>query len=296
MSKSKTLLDGTTFTADAYDQLGELDHLLQRPDMFIGSIAADEEHETMFYDIENSKIKKDNLQYPEGLKHLFLEILGNAADNVVKSRKNSIDPVRIEVTMTDTGVTVKNFGMNIPVIKKDGVYIPHMIFGILRTSSNYKDDDERVLIGKNGYGAKLTNVFSREFSIECADPTNGLKYKQSWSNNMKDHDKESVSTYLKSSKGYTQIEYQPDFKHFGVKKFKKMDYEMYAAHCAEVAFTCQIPVIFNGSKITIPNVTTYANLFLNLKEYNYVTHQVDEKYEICIVDTHENPFCLSFVN
>jgi DNA topoisomerase-2 len=41
-----------------------------------------------------------------------------------------------------------------------------MIFGQLLTGSNYDDDAKKVTGGRNGYGAKLTNIFSRRFTVE----------------------------------------------------------------------------------------------------------------------------------
>jgi len=41
--------------------------------------------------------------------------------------------------------------------------------GHLLTSSNYNDDKKKVTGGRNGYGAKLANIFSSEFIVETAD-------------------------------------------------------------------------------------------------------------------------------
>ena len=41
------------------------------------------------------------------------------------------------------------------------VYIPSLVFGELLTSTNYDKSEKRVTGGKNGYGAKLPNIFSR---------------------------------------------------------------------------------------------------------------------------------------
>jgi DNA topoisomerase-2 len=53
--------------------------------------------------------------------------------------------------------------------KEHSVYVPEMVFGHLLTSSNYDDSIKKVTGGRNGYGAKLTNVFSKKFIIETAD-------------------------------------------------------------------------------------------------------------------------------
>lgn len=46
------------------------------------------------------------------------------------------------------------------------MYVPEMIFGVLLTGSNYDDDEKRVVGGRNGYGAKLANVYSKKFKVD----------------------------------------------------------------------------------------------------------------------------------
>jgi DNA topoisomerase II len=43
------------------------------------------------------------------------------------------------------------------------MYVPELIFGHLLTGSNYDDDEQKVTGGRNGYGAKLANIFSSSF-------------------------------------------------------------------------------------------------------------------------------------
>ena len=45
------------------------------------------------------------------------------------------------------------------------MYVPELIFGHLLTGSNYDDDEKKVVGGRNGYGAKLANIFSRKFIV-----------------------------------------------------------------------------------------------------------------------------------
>lgn len=65
-----------------------------------------------------------------------------------------------------------------------GKLSPLTSLGQLLTSSNYDDNKKKVTGGRNGYGAKLTNIFSTEFIVETADSKNGKLYKQKWKNNM----------------------------------------------------------------------------------------------------------------
>jgi DNA topoisomerase II len=44
------------------------------------------------------------------------------------------------------------------------------------TSQNYNDQKKKVTGGRNGLGAKLTNIFSTEFTVETADSKNKMIY------------------------------------------------------------------------------------------------------------------------
>jgi DNA gyrase/topoisomerase IV subunit B len=46
------------------------------------------------------------------------------------------------------------------------------------TSSNYDDKEEKITGGRNGYGAKLCNIFSTMFTVETADRASKKAYKQ----------------------------------------------------------------------------------------------------------------------
>ena len=52
---------------------------------------------------------------------------------------------------------------------------------------------KKIVGGKNGYGAKLTNIFSTIFSLETVDQERGLKYTQKFKNNMNNRGKPTIS-------------------------------------------------------------------------------------------------------
>lgn len=62
--------------------------------------------------------------------------------------------------------------------KEQKVYVPTLIFGHLLTSSNYNDEEKKVTGGRNGYGAKLCNIFSTKFVVETCSSDSGKKFKQ----------------------------------------------------------------------------------------------------------------------
>ncbi len=72
-----------------------------------------------------------------------------------------------------------NNGRGIPVEMHatENKYVPELIFGTLLTSSNYNDSQRKVTGGRNGYGAKLCNIFSSEFTVETASNESKKSFK-----------------------------------------------------------------------------------------------------------------------
>jgi DNA topoisomerase-2 len=93
----------------------------------------------------------------------------NAADNYQRDAK--MDAIRIEINPAENKLSVWNNGKGVPIEihKEYGCYVPEMIFGQLLTSSNYDDDQKKVTGGRNGFGAKLANIFSTKFVVETSD-------------------------------------------------------------------------------------------------------------------------------
>ena len=75
---------------------------------------------------------------------------------------------KIKVNIDNNKITVYNDGDGIDLVKmKDGKYPPQLIFGELLSSTNYNEKEIKLVGGKNGYGAKLTNIFRKIFSRNC---------------------------------------------------------------------------------------------------------------------------------
>merc|ERR1711974_345404 len=104
--------------------------------------------------------EKEAVSYPPGLYKIFDEIIVNSADN--KVRDPSMSLIRVTINESQNEITVLNDGQGIPIEihKTEKVYVPELIFGHLLTSSNYDDTEKKVTGGRNGYGAKLCNIFS----------------------------------------------------------------------------------------------------------------------------------------
>lgn len=56
--------------------------------------------------------------------------------------------------------------------------------GHLLTSSNYDDKVKKITGGRNGYGAKLTNIFSKRFEVHTVDSKRKKGYTQVFTDNL----------------------------------------------------------------------------------------------------------------
>jgi DNA topoisomerase-2 len=212
-----TLSTMTTATvAASYTKLTQREHVLHRPDSYIGSKDAHAESRWV-WSLETGRMGWREVQFNPGLFKIFDELIVNALDHVVrqsgvpdKSKRVS----QIVITITPTQLIVMNDGEGIPVVvhPEHKVMIPELIFGHLLTSSNYDDTSEKVVGGKNGFGAKLTNIYSREFVVRTCDSK--FTYEQTFSDNMLAVGKPVIKKATASTKQYTEIRSTPDIGRF----------------------------------------------------------------------------------
>ena len=206
-------------SAAQYKKHTHREHILELPDTYIGSVDTNVENRWI-WNAEKEHMEWRSVRFCPGFLKVFDEILVNALDHRVRqigraAAAADVLPVKhIDVTLTPTKITVRNDGDGIPVDSHPdtGLWAPELIFGNLLTSSNYDKSEEKVVGGKNGYGAKLTNIFSREFTVETVDHRQKKKYIQTWSSNMSVIGKPKITA--SSVKPYTEITYVPDLPRF----------------------------------------------------------------------------------
>lgn len=163
---------------EVYQKKTQLEHIILRPDTYIGSVERITQ-QMWTYDPASDSMIQRQLTYVPGLFKIFDEILVNAADNKIRD-PTGMDTIRVDIDCESGLISVFNNGKGIPIEmhKKEGVWVPELIFGHLLTSSNYDDKEKKVTGGRNGYGAKLCNIFSSEFIVETVDCGTGQKYRQ----------------------------------------------------------------------------------------------------------------------
>jgi len=293
---------------DKYKKYELLEHILALPDTYIGSIEP-QKITSYIYDEETKKMVADELTYIPGLLKIFDEVIVNAIDHCMRLRadeekgKEDIKHVKnIKVTIDKaTGrITIMNDGNGVDIKKHSSygdLWIPELIFGELLTSTNYDKGEEKIWGGKNGYGSKLTNIFSKEFSIETIDHYTKKIYTQTFSNNMTARTTAEVKASSKVP--YTQISFIPDYERFGMKNMSDDIYKLFNRRVIDACATTpkEVSVYFNGEKLMIKDFEKYCELFLDKKEQPFVYEAVGERWEVVASISSSGSFeFLSFVN
>ena len=197
---------------EKYQELSEVQHILARPGMWVGSIKS-EEKDSFVYNNKIGKFEMKIINYIPAMLKVVDEVISNSCDEFRRKDNMGLTELYVKIDKGNGEIIVRDNG-GIPIVKhkEAGVYVPEFIFGRLRTSSNYDDTEDRNVIGTNGVGSALCNVFSTYFEIESADGKN--EFHRSWSNNM-----ETLNNDLKISKcnkktHYTQTRFILDFSRF----------------------------------------------------------------------------------
>jgi DNA topoisomerase-2 len=275
------------------DTVEQRDHIYLRPGTYIGSITQELRYEYVF-DSDTSKIVKKEISIPPGLERIFIELLANAADNAYVSRENKINVGTINITIKDNYITVRNEGRAISIEKyeKLNMWLPNVIFGVLMSSSNYKDQiKKRTGSGLNGLGAKLTNIFSLDFRIEIGNSHNKKKYIQEWKDNMKICKEPIIEKY--NGMSYTQITYLADLNKFGYIDYPEETYSLFAKHILDATFTSHVPIIFNGIEFPPLDIITYTQYYIDIT--NHFIHS-EKDMILCVLDSPNKGMAISFVN
>jgi DNA topoisomerase-2 len=172
--------------------------------------------------------------------------------------------LKVNIDVAAGTITVYNDGKGIPIEmhSTENMYIPELIFGHLLTSSNYDDDEKKLTGGRNGYGAKLANIYSHEFTVETADKNTSQKYKQTWTDNMTKVGKQKI-TKISGSQEYTRITFRPDLKRFGMDSIDDDTVALLKKRIYDMAGTVKdIKVLLNDERIKVKGFKAYVDLYL----------------------------------
>lgn len=276
-----------------YQKHTHYEHIRKRPDSYLGSVEAREN--TFWVMGTEGKMESKDLSFVPALYKIFDEIVVNAADN--KVRDASMDTIK--VTLDDDGtISVYNNGKGIPVElhPEHGIYTPELIFGHLLTSSNYDDSEQRITGGRNGYGAKLTNIFSQKFTVETYDKEAGKRYRQTWTNNMQKKGKHAIKE-MTAKQDYTRITFKPDYESFGLTTLDDNHRQLFTRRIYDLTATLRgVSVYLNGTKLPVKSFKDYVQLFVG-REGKVIYEKVNDRWEVAVAANDSGQFQqVSFVN
>ncbi|XP_065752579.1 DNA topoisomerase 2-alpha [Phocoena phocoena] len=282
-----------------YQKKTQLEHILLRPDTYIGSVESVTQ-QMWVYD-EDIGINCREVTFVPGLYKIFDEILVNAADN--KQRDPKMSCIRVTVDPENNLISIWNNGKGIPVVehKVEKMYVPALIFGQLLTSSNYDDEEKKVTGGRNGYGAKLCNIFSTKFTVETASREYKKMFKQTWRDNMGRAGEMELKPF--SGEDYTCITFHPDLSKFKMQSLDKDIVALMVRRAYDIAgSTKDVKVFLNGNKLPIKGFRSYVDMYLKDKvdetgnPLKIIHEQVNPRWEVCLTMSEKGFQQISFVN
>lgn len=301
------MLDSATSVSETekYQKLTPHEHILRRPDTYIGSTQPVTEYMWVF-DTDTQRLVQRSTTYVPGLYKIFDEILVNAADN--KQRCPTMSKMEITLDPATGVIGVLNDGDGIPVEMhdKEQCYIPELIFGHLLTGSNFDDKEAKTTGGRNGYGAKLANIFSTEFTIETV--CRGQKFRQTYTDNMRQKTPAKV-TKATTKKDYTKVTFTPDWAKFHLTGMDDDHVALFTKRAYDMAGVSDrsLSVKLNGTKIAVKDFRDYTSKYKSSVERtdpdtgNTIPEKIayynDGRWEIGIGQSDDQIFQhVSFVN
>ena len=135
MAKKKSLAGPAAYDESKIQTLSALEHIRLRPGMYIGRLG-------------------DGSHYEDGIYVLLKEVIDNSVDEFIMNHGT-----RIEITLDDNKLTVRDYGRGIPLGKVIACV------SIINTGGKFNDDVFQFSVGLNGVGTKAVNALSSFFRV-----------------------------------------------------------------------------------------------------------------------------------
>jgi len=295
--------------ANKYQQKTDKQHILDNPDTYIGSV---ENVDSFMWILKDSgdKIVEKNINYVPALFKLFDEGIVNCRDHVIRMQQaltdnipNTIPVSYIDISIQEDGtITMVNDGNGIDIAQHPeyNIWIPELIFGHLRTSTNYDKTEKKIVGGKNGFGFKLVLIWSTYGYIETVDHVRGLKYTQEFKNNLDEIGKPSITKC--KSKPYTKIVFKPDYARLGLgaSNLTPDTIALLRKRVFDVAAITDksIKVKYNSIPIPVKNFQQYVDMYIGEKDdVKRVYEEAGPRWEYAVALSPTHEFIqVSFVN
>lgn len=297
-------VSGSSSGSSKYKIVKHRDHVLNHSDTYMGS---KEVHKDKMYIKTSEGIVEREIEFIPAIFKIFDEILVNASDQKtriwqqIEGGETELIPVKniwVKIDKETGCIEVKNDGSGIDIEKvpeQDNKYPVEIIFGNLLAGTNFVKS--KIVGGKNGYGAKLANIFSTLFEVETVDSVRKLKYRQSFQDNMSKINKPKVSKY--SRKPYTLVRYYLDFSRFVWKEYNDDTLALFEKRVIDIAYWVgkDVNVFFNDEKIQIKDLKSYISQYQDLRDKKMEIIKLCDRWEIAIGSSSDDVLqSVSFVN
>ena len=273
---------------EKYKSLTPEEHVLHRPGTYIGSTVTEDAE--MFI-LENEQFVKKTVKYNPGFIKLFDEIISNSVDES-KRKGSKLDTIKVEVDIKNNTIQVyDNGGIEVAMHKDAKMYVAELIFGQLRSGSNFSDSDSRTWVGTNGLGSSLCNIFSEEFKVETADSKQ--RFTMTWKENMT---KKSQAKIDRTTQHYTRITYKPDLKRFGMDCIDNDSLKIIEKRVYEIAgCNANLSIYFNGKRIIMKSFKDYCQMYI--KENDLLLYEENKDWQVALSVSPNGSFQqVSYVN
>lgn len=263
---------------DEIKSLDSREHILIRPNMYIGSVTNQK-----FSEYIDGKLQE--ISYIPGLVKIINEIIDNSVDIGIKTNFKKCSEISVKIT--HDYVEVVDDGPGIPVTKNNkGEYLPKVCWGTALSGSNFSDEN-RTQMGMNGVGSYCTNVWSKKFVGISDDGKN--KYTISF----KDNAKTFTEKLDKSSKHGVTVKFYPDLERFKTPEISETVMKVIQQRLINLNMCFpKLKFKFNGKAININSFKKYVQTFGE----NFELFETD-RYQFAILPSTSDEFQqFSFVN
>tara|TARA_B100000214_G_scaffold375600_1_gene363174 strand:- start:1600 stop:4971 length:3372 start_codon:yes stop_codon:yes gene_type:complete len=290
-------VDASSTETKQYQVLSPIEHVLHRPDMYIGSL-----------DVENicryitsvSGLQEISTECSHGFLKIVDEVVSNAQDYQATDSTTSI--ISLSLNCENGWIKVYNNGKQTVSTKPfngSDKSIAETVFGVLLSGSNFDDEKKRKWLGKNGLGVKLTNIYSKEFIINLGDPETEQNFRICWNDNMKKCGKPVIKSYKKKT-AFTEVSFLPDYERFNMTLPLSEDIcNLLKGRMQDLALITdkKVKVKFNDECISYSDSKSFAQhiggTILSLDTF----HGDNDTYlEVCVISDTPKPHINSFVN
>ncbi|KAF1744195.1 hypothetical protein MXB_3014, partial [Myxobolus squamalis] len=249
---------------EIYQKKTPIEHILIRPDTYIGSTSLDLQQMWVWDDATQMIVRK-NVSFCPGLYKIFDEILVNAADN--KIRDHNMTTIKIDIDQVANSISIYNDGKGIPILmhKDENVYVP-----------------------------------THKFTLETSSRAQKKQFIQVWEDNMGKASKPQILDF--KGNDYTRVTFFPDLRRFNMNELDNDFVSLLKRRAYDLAGTTPgVKVYLNGDLLPINNFEKYAALYsrADLSESDRVASlytRVNERWEVCVLPSDGSFQHVSFVN